>query len=67
MARSTYVYVLTQYGQVFGTYTVKHELISHVLRHLPKHLYSEYKVARYSDGVYAGDFVIIPLPEFLES
>ena len=50
MARSTYIYVLTHYGSVCGTYTVKHELKSAAARLIPAHLYSEYVVTRYYDG-----------------
>lgn len=50
MARSTYVYVLSQYGTVFGCATVKYELANWVANNIPSHLYSEYKVTRYRDG-----------------
>lgn len=50
MARSTYVYLLTQYGQLYGAFTVKHELVSWVLYYIPPHLYSEYRVHRMPDG-----------------
>lgn len=65
MARSTYVYVLTQYGQVFGTYTVKHELVTAALRNIPPHLFSEYKVARHTDGTYGDMPVTMSLKEFV--
>ncbi len=48
MARSTYIYVAKMYGEIIGTFTVKHELLSWVGREvkIPKLL----TVERHSDG-----------------
>lgn len=53
MARSSYIYILTQYGSIYGAFTVKHELASCVARTIPKHLFSEYRVQRVPDGALA--------------
>jgi len=50
MARSHYIYVLTQYGQLYASFTVKHELVSWAARNIPAHLFSEYRVHRMPDG-----------------
>jgi len=64
---SNYVYILTQYGTVYGACTAKHELAAMVARSIPKHLYSEYRVQRVPDGVLAtGENTLHQtLPEFL--
>lgn len=50
MARSSYIYLLTQYGTPWAAFTVKHELITYVEQRIPAHLYSEYRVHRIPDG-----------------
>lgn len=66
MARASRIYVLSQYGAVFGTFTVKQELISAAQRKLPPHLWSEYRVHVYLDGCYGMTPALFTLPEFMK-
>lgn len=50
MARSSYIYLLTQYGQLYASFTVRHELVSWVDRNIPEHVWNEYRVHRMPDG-----------------
>ena len=61
-----FVYVLTQYGQVYGTYTDAAVLAGDVRSNLPHHVWGEYRVTRYSNNEFAASFFITPLKEFMQ-
>lgn len=69
MARSTYVYVITQYGQLYASFTVKYEAQNWAIRNIPQHLWSEYRVQRMPDGrtFVPGADNQFTLPQFMES
>jgi hypothetical protein len=49
MARSTYCYVVTEYGDPISAFTVKHELVTWLKR---QDDVSELKVTRVADGLH---------------
>jgi hypothetical protein len=51
MARSSYIYVVTNKGELRAAFTVKHELVSWLDRHDDDQL-SEFELWRCQDGVY---------------
>lgn len=48
MARSNYIYVVTMYSEILGTFTVKHEMITWVLNNVK--IIKLVHVIRYADG-----------------
>ena len=66
MARSTYVYLVTQYGTPFAAFTVKHELMTWAERTIPPHLFSEYRVHRMPDGSTFNALTTFNLQDFMQ-
>lgn len=66
MARSSYIYVVRHkhYGTIWGTFTVKHEMVS-ALKHT-KFGWQHFTAYRHKDGTLTSDCVVMNIEELLK-